>query len=374
MSPGPPGRRRRRPTRSWPSWPGPLDETDDEEAAPVPDPEVAEAVLAPVASSVVGTPLLTVEDLRTYLATGHGVVRAVDGVSFSLAQAEVLGIVGESGCGKSVTCRTIMGLLPKGLAHSSGRVIYHPRGEGSLLDASQNQWQELRGSQLAMIFQDPMTALNPVLTVGEQLLEAVNAHAKLTRAEARARAVELLRRVGIPAPQRRMRDYPFQFSGGMLQRALIAIALASSPRLLLADEPTTSLDVIIQDQILSLLLELQQDTGMSMILVSHDLAVITEVCDRIIVMYAGQVVEEGRAAAIITEPRHPYTRALLGALPQAGHQGELLSIPGPSAQPDRPAGRLPVRAALPAGHRQVPDLGNRAAGHRRGASGPVLAA
>ena len=151
--------------------------------------------------------------------------------------------------------------------------------------------------------------------------------------------MELLRRVGIPAPQRRMRDYPFQFSGGMLQRALIAIALASSPRLLLADEPTTSLDVIIQDQILSLLLELQQDTGMSMILVSHDLAVITEVCDRIIVMYAGQVVEEGRAATIITEPRHPYTRALLGALPQAGHQGELLSIPGhPPSLIDPPAG------------------------------------
>jgi peptide/nickel transport system ATP-binding protein len=299
-----------------------------EEPAPVPDPEVAEAVLAPVASSVVGTPLLTVEDLRSYLATGHGVVRAVDGVSFALAQAEVLGIVGESGCGKSVTCRTIMGLMPKGLAHSSGRVIYHPAGQGSLLDASQNQWQELRGSQLAMIFQDPMTALNPVLTVGEQLLEAVNAHAKLTRAEAQARA-----------PQRRMRDYPFQFSGGMLQRALIAIALASSPRLLLADEPTTSLDVIIQDQILSLLLELQQDTGMSMILVSHDLAVITEVCDRIIVMYAGQVVEEGRAATIITEPRHPYTRALLGALPQAGHQGELPSIPGhPPSLIDPPAG------------------------------------
>src|SRR5689334_21508264 len=311
----------------------------DEEAAPVPDPEVAEAVLAPVASSVVGTPLLTVEDLRSYLATGHGVVRAVDGVSFDLAQAEVLGIVGESGCGKSVTCRTIMGLMPKGLAHSSGKVIYHPRGEGSLLDASQNQWQALRGSQLAMIFQDPMTALNPVLTVGEQLLESVNAHAKLTRAEAQARAVELLRRVGIPAPQRRMRDYPFQFSGGMLQRALIAIALASAPKLLLADEPTTSLDVIIQDQILSLLLELQRDTGMSMILVSHDLAVITEVCDRVIVMYGGQVVEEGDTATIITAPSHPYTKALLEALPQADHRGRLRSIPGaPPSLIDTPPG------------------------------------
>ena len=188
-----------------------------------------------------------------------------------------------------------------------------------------------------------MTALNPVRTIGDQLLEAVNAHASLSRAEAQARAVGLLKRVGIPAPARRMRDYPFQFSGGMLQRALIAIALASSPRLLLADEPTTSLDVIIQDQILSLLLELQQDTGMSMILVSHDLAVITEVCDRIMVMYAGQVVEEGATADIITEPRHPYTQALLDALPQGGQRGELRSIPGVTAEPHRRAGRLPVR-------------------------------
>jgi oligopeptide/dipeptide ABC transporter ATP-binding protein len=295
---------------------------------PAPDPEVAAAVLPTVQSGPAGTPLLSVRDLRTYLATGHGVVRAVDGVTFTVGEAEILGIVGESGCGKSVTCRSIMGLVPRGLAHSNGEVIFHPRGNVNLVSATDSQWQQLRGSQLAMIFQDPMTALNPVLTIGDQLLEAVRSHAKLSKAEAQARAVELLRRVGIPAPQRRMKDYPFQFSGGMLQRALIAIALASSPRLLLADEPTTSLDVIIQDQILSLLLELQQDTGMSMILVSHDLAVITEVCDRIIVMYAGQVVEEGRAAEIITEPRHPYTRALLGALPQAGHQGELPSIPG----------------------------------------------
>ncbi len=190
-----------------------------------------------------------------------------------------------------------------------------------------------------MIFQDPMTALNPVRSIGDQLLEAVTAHARLSRPEAQARAIGLLERVGIPAPARRMRDYPFQFSGGMLQRALIAIALASAPRLLLADEPTTSLDVIIQDQILSLLLGLQRDTGMSMILVSHDLAVITEVCDRIIVMYAGQVVEEGDAATIITEPRHPYTEALLDALPQAGQRGQLRSIPGaPPSLIDVPGG------------------------------------
>jgi oligopeptide/dipeptide ABC transporter ATP-binding protein len=279
-------------------------------------------------TSGAGEPLLDVRDLRSYLATGQGVVRAVDGVSLTVHQAEILGIVGESGCGKTVTCRTIMGLMPAGILHTSGEVIYHPRGGQNLLDASPAQWEALRGAHLAMIFQDPMTALNPVRTIGDQLLEAVNAHAKLSRAQAQARAIGLLERVGIPAPARRMKDYPFQFSGGMLQRALIAIALASSPRLLLADEPTTSLDVIIQDQILSLLLELQQDTGMSMILVSHDLAVITEVCDRVIVMYAGQVVEEGETADIITEPKHPYTQALLDALPQEGQRGELRSIAG----------------------------------------------
>jgi oligopeptide/dipeptide ABC transporter ATP-binding protein len=266
-------------------------------------------------------PLLTVSNLRSYLATSHGVVRAVDDVSLTVHEAEILGIVGESGCGKSVTCRTIMGLMPAGITHSSGEVIYHPHGDQSILSASAAQLRSLRGAHLAMIFQDPMTALNPVRTIGDQLLEAVNAHASLTRPQARERAIDLLTRVGIPAPARRMSDYPFQFSGGMLQRALIAIALASSPRLLLADEPTTSLDVIIQDQILSLLLALQQDTGMSMILVSHDLAVITEVCDRIAVMYAGQVVEEGTVEEIITRPSHPYTRALLDALPQPAEGG-----------------------------------------------------
>jgi oligopeptide/dipeptide ABC transporter ATP-binding protein len=266
-------------------------------------------------------------------------VRAVDGVSLTVHEAEVLGIVGESGCGKTVTCRTIMGLMPAASLHASGEVIYHPHGERNLLGARPAELQALRGAHLAMIFQDPMTALNPVRSIGDQLLEAVNAHASLARAAARARAISLLERVGIPAPARRMRDYPFQFSGGMLQRALIAIALASSPRLLLADEPTTSLDVIIQDQILSLLLELQQDTGMSMILVSHDLAVITEVCDRIVVMYAGQVVEEGTVADIITRPRHPYTQALLDALPQAGQRGQLRSIRGaPPSLVDVPGG------------------------------------
>jgi len=300
--------------------------------------------------SAPGTPLLTVRDLRSYLATSQGVVRAVDGVSFTVGEAEILGIVGESGSGKSVTCRTIVGLMPAGMAYISGEVIYHPRGDRSILNASQAELQSLRGSQLAMIFQDPMTALNPVVNVGDQVVEAVRAHAGISAAEARSQAISLLRRVGIPAPEHRMRDYPFQFSGGMLQRALIAIALASAPRLLLADEPTTSLDVIIQDQILSLLLDLQQDTGMSMILVSHDLAVISEVCDRILVMYAGQVVEEGPAADIITAPRHPYTRALLDAVPQGEQRGQLRSISGsPPSLIDVPGGcRFAPRCRLAA--------------------------
>jgi oligopeptide/dipeptide ABC transporter ATP-binding protein len=286
-----------------------------------------------------GEALLTVRDLHSYLATGQGVVRAVDGVSFTVHEAEILGIVGESGCGKTVTCRTIMGLMPTRSVHTDGAVIYHPLGDKSLLGATEGEMRSIRGRHLAMIFQDPMTALNPVLNIGDQVIEAVRAHADCTAAEARARAISLLDRVGIPAASRRMGDYPFQFSGGMLQRALIAIALASSPRLLLADEPTTSLDVIIQDQILSLLLDLQQDTGMSMILVSHDLAVISEVCDRILVMYAGQVVEEGQAADIITAPRHPYTRALLDAVPQGERRGQLRSITGsPPSLIDVPGG------------------------------------
>jgi peptide/nickel transport system ATP-binding protein/oligopeptide transport system ATP-binding protein len=297
-------------------------------------------------ASTVNDQVLTVHDLRTYLATRHGVVKAVDGVSLTVGQAEVVGVVGESGCGKTVTCRTIMGLMPKRGTYSSGEVIYHPRGEANLLDLSQRDMQQLRGAHLAMIFQDPMTALNPVRNIGDQLIEAVTAHATMPHQEAHDRAVALLIKVGIPAPEQRMKDYPFQFSGGMLQRALIAIALASSPKLLLADEPTTSLDVIIQDQILSLLLELQRDTGMSMILVSHDLAVITEVCDRIIVMYGGQVVEEGDTETIIAEPSHPYTRALLDALPagagtpsHGGERGQLRSIPGaPPSLIDTPPG------------------------------------
>jgi len=274
-------------------------------------------------------PILEVEGLYTYIATGDGVVRAVDGVSFSLRSGEILGLVGESGSGKSVTCRTIAGLMPSPPAQSVGEVRYAGYPGHNLLGLRASEQQRLRGAHVSMVFQDPMSALNPVMRVGDQIEEAVGAHARLGARDRRRRAIELLDRVGIPAPARRLRDYPHEFSGGMRQRVLIAVAIASNPRILLADEPTTALDVIIQDQILSLLLELQRDSGMSMILVSHDLGVIAEMCDRIAVMYGGQIVELADSRALLTEPRHPYTISLLRSLPDATRKTRYLqSIPG----------------------------------------------
>ncbi len=273
--------------------------------------------LEPAAGPAAAGNVLEVRDLHTYIESERGVVRAVDGVSLDLREGEVLGLVGESGCGKSVTCRTIAGLMPSPPAHSTGTVHYAAWGERNLLELSAAEQQRLRGSHLSMIFQDPMSALNPVMRVGDQVEEAVAAHAHVGGRERRRRAIELLERVGIPVAARRMRDYPHQFSGGMRQRVLIAMAIASRPRVLLADEPTTELDVVIQDQILSLLLELQRDFGMSMILVSHDLGVIAETCDRVAVMYAGQIVETAQTETLLRRPRHPYTIALLRSLPDA---------------------------------------------------------
>jgi oligopeptide/dipeptide ABC transporter ATP-binding protein len=293
--------------------------------------------------------ILEVEDLYTYIATGDGVVRAVDGVSFSLREREILGLVGESGSGKSVTCRTIAGLMPSPPAHSIGEVRYAGRPGRNLLELRPSEQQRLRGAHISMIFQDPMSALNPVMRVGDQIEEAVGAHSRLSSRDRRKRAVELLDRVGIPAPARRLRDYPHEFSGGMRQRVLIAVALASSPRILLADEPTTALDVIIQDQILSLLLELQRDYGMSMVLVSHDLGVIAEMCDRIAVMYGGQIVELTDARTLLTEPRHPYTISLLRSLPDAERRTKYLqSIPGtpPRLVDIQPGCRFATRCPL----------------------------
>jgi peptide/nickel transport system ATP-binding protein/oligopeptide transport system ATP-binding protein len=277
--------------------------------------------------------ILAVRDLHTFISTEGGVVRAVDGVSFTLQQGEILGIVGESGSGKSVTCRTLMGLMPSPPAWSIGEVRYAGLPGKNLLEVHGAELQRLRGAHLSMIFQDPMSALNPVMRVGDQIEEAVAAHERLGARERKRRALELLERVGIPAAARRMRGYPHEFSGGMRQRVLIAAAIASRPKILFADEPTTALDVIIQDQILSLLLELQRDFGMSMVLVSHDLGVIAEMCDRIAVMYAGQIAELSDTRTLLTEPRHPYTISLLRSLPESERRTRYLpSIVGAPPQ------------------------------------------
>jgi oligopeptide/dipeptide ABC transporter ATP-binding protein len=293
--------------------------------------------------------ILEVEGLHTYIAAEGGVVRAVDDVSFSLREGEILGLVGESGSGKSVACRTIAGLMQSPPAWSLGEVRYAGYPGRNLLRLRPAEQQRLRGAHISMIFQDPMSALNPVMRVGDQIEEAVGAHARLTPRERRRRAVELMERVGISAAARRLRDYPHQFSGGMRQRVMIAAALASHPKILLADEPTTALDVIIQDQILSLLLELQRDFGMSMILVSHDLGVIAEMCDRIAVMYGGQIVELADARTLLTEPRHPYTISLLRSLPDAERKTRyLFSIPGtpPRLVDIEPGCRFAMRCPL----------------------------
>jgi oligopeptide/dipeptide ABC transporter ATP-binding protein len=282
---------------------------------------------------------LRVADLHTYIGTEGGVVRAVDGVSFALRQGEIFGLVGESGCGKTVTGRTVAGLMPSPPARTAGAVYYAGFGDRNLLTLSQRELQQLRGTHLSMVFQDAMSGLNPVVRVGKQIAEAVGAHRSLSGAEKRDQVLALMRKVGIPIPERRIHDYPHQFSGGMRQRVLIAIALASRPKILLADEPTTALDVTIQDQILTLLLDLQAETGMSVLLVSHDLAVIAQTCDRVAVMYAGQIVELADTATLLARPRHPYTIGLLRSLPGAVRSRYLQPIPGaPPPLVNPPAG------------------------------------
>jgi len=258
--------------------------------------------------------LLEVRDLVTSFPSGAGPLAAVAGVSFDLRAGEVLGIVGESGSGKSMTLRSILRLV-----HPPGEVTGSVRWKGKdLLAMPAGALRRTRGAEIAMIFQEPMTALNPVLPVGLQIEESLRAHTPLDAAARRRRALELMDLVGIPDAARRLRDYPHQYSGGMRQRAMIAIALASGPELLLADEPTTALDVTIQDQILTLLLDLRDELGMSVILVTHDLGVVAATCDRMAVMYAGRIVETGTVAEILDAPRHAYTRGLLGSVPRAG--------------------------------------------------------
>jgi peptide/nickel transport system ATP-binding protein len=272
-------------------------------------------------------PLLDVRDLKVSFRTEDGTVRAVDGVSFTVNPGEVLGIVGESGSGKSVTMMSVMRLIIDPNAVFGGQVKYKGR---DLMGLSQRQMQEVRGSEIAMIFQDPMTSLNPVYRVGWQIEEQLHAHQQLSRAEARARAVALLRAVGIPNPETRARDYPHQFSGGMRQRVMIAMALSCDPDLLIADEPTTALDVTIQAQILDLIKRLKSEFNSAVILITHDMGVVADIADRVIVMYAGRVVEHGAKQEIFTDPQHPYTWGLLGSIARLDRPRpkRLTAIPG----------------------------------------------
>jgi peptide/nickel transport system ATP-binding protein len=257
--------------------------------------------------------VLEVRDLRTSFRTDDGIVRAVDGVSFSVEKGRTLGIVGESGCGKSVTCLTIMGLNNRRNATSSGEALFNGQ---NLLEMTPRQLRGVRGNDVAMIFQDPMTSLNPVHSIGKQLVEAVMLHRDVTKRDAELRAVELLKAVGIPHAGRRIDDYPHQFSGGMRQRVLIAMALINEPDLLIADEPTTALDVTTQAQILKLMTTLQEEFDTAIIMITHDLGVVAEIADDVVVMYAGKVAEEGSVDEIFTRPHHPYTWGLLGSLPR----------------------------------------------------------
>jgi peptide/nickel transport system ATP-binding protein/oligopeptide transport system ATP-binding protein len=272
--------------------------------------------------------VLRADNVTVRIPAPGGMVTPVDGVTLDLRQGEVLGIVGETGSGKTVTCRSLLGLMPSPRATHTGSVSYPGVMDGNVLDLGIRGMRPYWGSHVSMVPQNPMTSLNPVHRIGTQIGEAVAAHSPMSRAARRARVIELMTRVGIPVPERRMRDYPHQFSGGMLQRTLIAIALAGDPRILVADEPTTALDVIIQDQILSLLLDLQRDTGMSLVLVSHDLSVIAQVCDRVGVMYGGQLVELSATDELLHRPRHPYTAALLKSLPGAVPREEPLTTIG----------------------------------------------
>ncbi|PHK96557.1 dipeptide ABC transporter ATP-binding protein DppD [Pseudoroseomonas rhizosphaerae] len=301
--------------------------------------------------------LLRIEGLRTVFKTSSGLVRAVDGIDLSVPRGRTLGIVGESGCGKSMLSLSIMRLVPPPGRTVEGRVLLEGR---NLLELSTAEMRQVRGGQIAMIFQEPMTSLNPVHSVGRQLIEAMQVHSPGLGASAlKDKAIAALKRVRIPSPERRFEEYPHQLSGGMRQRVMIAMALACEPRLLIADEPTTALDVTVQAQILDLLRELQSETGMSIILITHDLGVVAEMADEVAVMYAGKVAERASARALFEDPQHPYTLGLLGSVPRLDEERERLlaidgAVPPPFAFPEGcrfnprcPFAIAPCRAELP---------------------------
>jgi len=286
----------------------------------------------------IGDVVLDVQDLHTYCFTRWGVVKAVNGVNFNLRQGETLGIVGESGCGKSMTALSLLRLVPRPVARIvQGKILLE--GE-NLLDKTEREMRDIRGQRLSMILQDPQTSLNPVFTIGNQLLEAISSHRKETSKSLLSRAIHALRQVRVAAPEQRVDDYPHQMSGGMKQRVVGAIALSCEPRVIIADEPTTSLDVTIQAQYLRLLREIQEETGLSIIFITHDFGIVAKMCDRVIVMYAGRVVERGPVRDIFNKPSHPYTQALLNSVPVMEERPErLYAIEGqPPALWDLPPG------------------------------------
>jgi oligopeptide/dipeptide ABC transporter ATP-binding protein len=319
-------------------------------------------------------PLLSVEDLNVRFATRRGTVHAVNGITFDIAPGETLGIVGESGCGKSVTSLAILGLLARNGRVESGHVLFAGK---DLIRQSDRALRKIRGREIAMIFQDPMSSLNPVLTIGRQIREALETHFDMDRKEAEATAVEALDRVGIPSAKARVKDYPHQFSGGMRQRAMIAMALACKPKLLIADEPTTALDVTIQAQILDLLRALVAEENAARILITHDLGVVAGMCERVNVMYAGMFVEKGSAEQLFGSPRHPYTLGLLQSVPRldAARRSRLHPIEGappnmlqlPSACPFQPRCRFEVDLS----RQQVPQLVEIEPGHQVACFNPV---
>ncbi len=272
------------------------------------------------------TPLLDVRGLRTSFATRDGVVRAVDGIDFTVDRGEIMGLVGESGCGKSVTSLSIMRLVAKPGRVEAGEILFDGR---DLLKLSNSEMRALRGDRISMIFQQPQSSLNPVWNVGRQIAEVLEIHRGMKRKAARSRALQLLAMVGIPDPERRLGSFPHEMSGGMAQRVMIAMALACEPELLIADEPTTALDVTIQAQILDLMRTLRDETGTAIILITHDLGVVAEMCDRVAVMYAGEIVEQASVTDLFANPLHPYTRGLIGSIPVVGEdRDELAVIPG----------------------------------------------
>ncbi|THE12860.1 ABC transporter ATP-binding protein [Bacillus timonensis] len=279
-----------------------------------------------------GDKIIEVKGLRTSFFTDEGEIPAVDDVDFHINEGEILGVVGESGCGKSVTSLSIMGLVPTPPGKIvGGEIVFN--GE-NLVHFSEKRMRQIRGNDIAMIFQEPMTSLNPLFTIGDQMVEGIKIHMKWDKKKARARAIEIMKRVGLPRAEELMNDYPHQLSGGMRQRVMIAMAMACNPKLLIADEPTTALDVTIQSQILKLMKKLNDEMNTAIMLITHDLGVVAQICERVVVMYAGKIVEEGKVSSIFKNPKHPYTKGLLKSVPDIRNKNErLYSIPGNVPKP-----------------------------------------